>query len=80
MVLSMKSGTGPLFAAVESPGINRSVTGPTLRYNSMEVKCLLLKNKKELDKVLNKGQEIKVRILHIDAERRRLGLGLVAFE
>jgi small subunit ribosomal protein S1 len=35
---------------------------------------------RDLDKVLSSGQEIKVRILHIDAERRRLGLGLVAFE
>ncbi len=35
---------------------------------------------RELDKVLSPGQEITVRILHIDAERRRLGLGLVAFE
>jgi small subunit ribosomal protein S1 len=35
---------------------------------------------RDLDKVLNSGQEIKVRILHIDAERRRLGLGLVTFE
>jgi small subunit ribosomal protein S1 len=35
---------------------------------------------RELDKVLNAGQPVKVRILHIDAERRRLGLGLVTVE
>jgi small subunit ribosomal protein S1 len=35
---------------------------------------------RELDKVLNAGQPVNVRILHIDAERRRLGLGLVTVE
>jgi small subunit ribosomal protein S1 len=35
---------------------------------------------RELDKIISPGQEIQVRILHVDAERRRLGLGLVAFE
>jgi len=35
---------------------------------------------RDLDKVLSTGQPVKVRILHIDAERRRLGLGLVTFE
>lgn len=35
---------------------------------------------KDLDKLLKIGQQVRVRILHIDAERRRLGLGLVTFE
>jgi small subunit ribosomal protein S1 len=35
---------------------------------------------RDLDKVLSTGQSVNVRILHIDAERRRLGLGLVTFE
>jgi small subunit ribosomal protein S1 len=35
---------------------------------------------RELDKLLQQGQSVQVRILHIDAERRRLGLGLVTFE
>lgn len=33
---------------------------------------------KNLDKVFWSGQEVVVRILHIDAQRRRLGLGLVS--
>jgi small subunit ribosomal protein S1 len=36
--------------------------------------------RKELDSYLNPGQQVQVRILHIDAERRRLGLGLVSAE
>lgn len=36
--------------------------------------------RKELESYLNEGQEVQVRILHIDAERRRLGLGLVSVE
>jgi small subunit ribosomal protein S1 len=36
--------------------------------------------RKDLDSYLSAGQEVKVRILHIDAERRRLGLGLVSIE
>jgi small subunit ribosomal protein S1 len=35
---------------------------------------------RDLEKVLTPGQEAKVRILHIDAERRRLGLGLITIE
>jgi small subunit ribosomal protein S1 len=35
---------------------------------------------KELDNILKPGQVVQVRILHIDSERRRLGLGLVNFE
>jgi small subunit ribosomal protein S1 len=35
---------------------------------------------KDLDGYLSPGQPVKVRILHIDAERRRLGLGLVSIE
>lgn len=33
--------------------------------------------KKQIDNILHPGQTVQVRILHIDAERRRLGLGLV---
>jgi len=33
---------------------------------------------KELEKVLFTGQEVRVRILHIEVDRRRLGLSLVA--
>lgn len=33
--------------------------------------------RKDLDGFLAVGQQVKVRVLHIDAERRRLGLGLV---
>lgn len=36
--------------------------------------------RKDLDGYLLVGQEVKVRVLHIDAERRRLGLGLVNAE
>ena len=35
---------------------------------------------RELDKLIKSGQIVQVRILHIDAERRRLGLGLVTLE
>ena len=35
---------------------------------------------RDLDKLIKSGQSVQVRILHIDAERRRLGLGLVTFE
>ena len=35
---------------------------------------------RELDKMIEPGQSIQVRILHIDTERRRLGLGLVTVE
>lgn len=35
---------------------------------------------KDLEEYLTKGQTVQVRILHIDAERRRLGLGLVSVE
>ncbi len=35
---------------------------------------------RDLDKGLSSGQAVKVRILHIDAERRRLGLGLITIE
>jgi small subunit ribosomal protein S1 len=35
---------------------------------------------KDLDSYLSEGQPVQVRILHIDAERRRLGLGLVSTE
>ena len=35
---------------------------------------------KDLEGYLTKGQTVQVRILHIDAERRRLGLGLVSVE
>lgn len=36
--------------------------------------------RKELEGYLSSGQKVQVRILHIDAERRRLGLGLVSIE
>jgi small subunit ribosomal protein S1 len=36
--------------------------------------------RKELDSYLSVGQQVQVRILHIDGERRRLGLGLVSIE
>lgn len=35
---------------------------------------------RNLDEVLEKGQKVHVKILHIDSDRRRLGLGLVSFE
>ena len=35
--------------------------------------------KKQIDQILKTGQIVQVRILHIDPERRRLGLGLVRF-
>jgi len=35
---------------------------------------------RELDKLIEPGQSVQVRILHIDTERRRLGLGLVTVE
>ena len=35
---------------------------------------------RELDKMIEPGQSVQVRILHIDTERRRLGLGLVTIE
>ena len=35
---------------------------------------------RELEKLIEPGQPIQVRILHIDTERRRLGLGLVTVE
>lgn len=35
---------------------------------------------KDLDRYLSVGQPVQVRILHIDVERRRLGLGLVSAE
>lgn len=36
--------------------------------------------RKDLEGYLTEGQQVQVRILHIDAERRRLGLGLVSVE
>jgi small subunit ribosomal protein S1 len=36
--------------------------------------------KKDLESILHTGQAVQVRILHIEVERRRLGLGLVNFE
>jgi small subunit ribosomal protein S1 len=36
--------------------------------------------RKDLESYLSEGQLVQVRILHIDAERRRLGLGLVSIE
>jgi len=36
--------------------------------------------RKELDSFLSEGQVVQVRILHIEVERRRLGLGLVSVE
>lgn len=36
--------------------------------------------RKDLESYLSQGQKVQVRILHIDAERRRLGLGLVSVE
>jgi small subunit ribosomal protein S1 len=35
---------------------------------------------KDLENILRNGQNVQVRILHIEVERRRLGLGLVTFE
>lgn len=35
---------------------------------------------RELEKIIEPGQSVQVRILHIDSERRRLGLGLVTLE
>lgn len=37
-------------------------------------------NRKDLESYLSVGQSVHVRILHIDAEKRRLGLGLVSVE
>lgn len=37
-------------------------------------------NRKDLESYLSIGQSVHVRILHIDAEKRRLGLGLVSVE
>jgi small subunit ribosomal protein S1 len=37
-------------------------------------------DQKDLEIVLHPGQEVQVKILHIEAERRRLGLGLVTLE
>ena len=37
-------------------------------------------NRKDLEGYLSAGQSVKVRILHIDADKRRLGLGLVSVE
>src|SRR5271157_4449712 len=37
-------------------------------------------DQKDLDSVLHPGQEVQVKILHIESERRRLGLGLVTLE
>jgi small subunit ribosomal protein S1 len=37
-------------------------------------------NSKDLESYLSAGLNVKVRILHIDAEKRRLGLGLVSIE
>jgi small subunit ribosomal protein S1 len=36
--------------------------------------------RKDLESYLTEGQQVQVRILHIDSERRRLGLGLVSIE
>jgi small subunit ribosomal protein S1 len=36
--------------------------------------------RKDLESYLSAGQPVQVRILHIDVERRRLGLGLVSIE
>ena len=35
---------------------------------------------RDIESVLQVGMPVQVKILHIDAERRRLGLGLVAAE
>ena len=35
---------------------------------------------RELNTIIEPGQSVQVRILHIDTERRRLGLGLVTIE
>lgn len=40
----------------------------------------LPQGRKELESFLSAGQRCQVRILHIDADRRRLGLGLVSVE
>lgn len=40
----------------------------------------LLPDQKDLENILHPGQIVQVRILHIDVDRRRLGLGLVNFE
>ncbi len=37
-------------------------------------------DQKDLENILRPGQIVQVRILHIDVDRRRLGLGLVNFE
>jgi small subunit ribosomal protein S1 len=37
-------------------------------------------DQKDLENILHPGQIVQVRILHIDVDRRRLGLGLVNFE
>jgi small subunit ribosomal protein S1 len=37
-------------------------------------------DQKDLENILHPGQLVQVRILHIDVDRRRLGLGLVNFE
>lgn len=47
-----------------------------IHISSLDMGC----DEQELTKIFNEGQEIKVRILHIDSGRRRLGLGLVDSE
>lgn len=37
-------------------------------------------NRKDPESILSSGMQVKVKILHIDAEKRRLGLGLVSVE
>ena len=47
----------------------------------IHVSCIAQGNEHpNLQKLFSSGQKVTVRILHIDAERRRLGLGLVASE
>lgn len=46
-----------------------------IHISSMELPA----GKRQIDQFLQPGQNVQVRILHIDSERRRLGLGLVSY-
>lgn len=46
----------------------------------IHISSISLPDHMDLDHYLHPGQSIRVRILHIESERRRLGLGLVAVE
>ncbi len=69
------------------PGVVTSIMrfGAFARLNEgveglIHISSMNLPDGQTLDEYLSPGQPIRVRILHIEAERRRLGLGLVAIE